>query len=45
MGIYMIRDLLKAVRDISSLVDIHYIRQKEPKGLGDAVCDTTRRCY
>jgi UTP--glucose-1-phosphate uridylyltransferase len=30
-------DLLKKVRDISSLIDIHYIRQKEPKGLGDAV--------
>ncbi len=30
-------DLLKLVRDISSLVDIHYIRQKEPKGLGDAI--------
>lgn len=30
-------DLLKLVKDISSLADIHYIRQKEPKGLGDAV--------
>ena len=30
-------DLLKKVRAISSLIDIHYIRQKEPKGLGDAV--------
>lgn len=30
-------DLLKLVRDISSLVDIHYIRQKEPRGLGDAI--------
>lgn len=30
-------DLLKIVQDISSLVDIHYIRQKEPLGLGDAV--------
>ena len=30
-------DLLKLVRDVSSLVDIHYIRQKEPNGLGDAV--------
>ncbi len=29
--------LLKEVKDISSLADIHYIRQKEPKGLGDAV--------
>ena len=30
-------ELLKEVKDISSLVDIHYIRQKEPRGLGDAV--------
>ena len=29
--------LLKEIKDISSLVDIHYIRQKEPRGLGDAV--------
>ena len=31
------QDLLKTVREISSFVDIHYIRQKEPRGLGDAV--------
>lgn len=30
-------DLLKIVQDISNLVDIHYIRQKEPKGLGHAI--------
>ena len=30
-------ELLGGLKDISSLVDIHYIRQKEPKGLGDAV--------
>jgi UTP--glucose-1-phosphate uridylyltransferase len=30
-------DLLKEINDISSLVDIHYIRQKDPLGLGDAV--------
>ena len=30
-------ELLQEVKNISSLVDIHYIRQKEPKGLGDAV--------
>lgn len=30
-------ELLKLVRGVSSLVDIHYIRQKEPNGLGDAV--------
>lgn len=29
--------MLKVVQDVSSLVDFHYIRQKEPKGLGDAV--------
>lgn len=29
--------LLKALQDISSLADIHYIRQKEPRGLGDAI--------
>ena len=30
-------ETLKTVRDVSSLVDIHYIRQKEPRGLGDAI--------
>ncbi len=30
-------NLLKEVKDISSLADIHYIRQKDPKGLGDAI--------
>ncbi len=30
-------ELLREVKDVSSLVDLHYIRQKEPKGLGDAV--------
>lgn len=29
--------LLKIVQEISSMVDIHYIRQKEPRGLGDAI--------
>ena len=28
---------LRTVQEISSLVDIHYIRQKEPRGLGDAI--------
>lgn len=28
---------LQKVRDISNLADIYYIRQKEPKGLGDAI--------
>ncbi|WP_309089161.1 UTP--glucose-1-phosphate uridylyltransferase GalU [Domibacillus sp.] len=30
-------DLLQKVRHSSNLADIHYIRQKEPKGLGHAV--------
>ena len=30
-------ELLKLVQDVSELVDIHYIRQKEPRGLGHAV--------
>jgi UTP--glucose-1-phosphate uridylyltransferase len=29
--------MLKVVQDVSSLIDIHYIRQKEPRGLGDAI--------
>lgn len=30
-------DLLHLVQDISNMVNIHYIRQKEPKGLGHAI--------
>lgn len=30
-------NLLNLVEDISNMVDIHYIRQKEPKGLGHAI--------
>lgn len=30
-------ELLKLVREISNMVDITYIRQKEPKGLGHAI--------
>jgi UTP--glucose-1-phosphate uridylyltransferase len=30
-------DLLHIIRDISSMTDVHYIRQKEPKGLPDAI--------
>lgn len=30
-------ELLAQVRDISNLVNIHYIRQKEPRGLGHAI--------
>lgn len=31
------RDLLDIVRQTSSLAEIHYVRQKEPRGLGHAV--------
>ncbi|MBP3360122.1 MAG: UTP--glucose-1-phosphate uridylyltransferase GalU [Clostridia bacterium] len=30
-------ELLKAVREVSQMVDVHFIRQKEQKGLGHAV--------
>lgn len=30
-------ELLKQVRDISNMVNIHFIRQKEPRGLGHAI--------
>ncbi len=30
-------DLLREIRKISNIVNIHYIRQKEPKGLGHAI--------
>ena len=30
-------EMLEMVQDISNMVNIHYIRQKEPKGLGHAV--------
>ena len=30
-------EMLKMVRDIADMVDIHFIRQKEPKGLGHAI--------
>ncbi|MFD3155988.1 UTP--glucose-1-phosphate uridylyltransferase GalU [Haloimpatiens sp. FM7330] len=30
-------ELLKMVKDISSMVQIYYVRQKEPKGLGHAI--------
>lgn len=30
-------DLLKMVRDISDMINIQYVRQKEPRGLGHAV--------
>jgi UTP--glucose-1-phosphate uridylyltransferase len=30
-------DLLQTIREISSMVNVHYIRQKEPKGLPDAI--------
>lgn len=31
------QELLDMVKDISNMVDIYYIRQKEPKGLGHAI--------
>ncbi|SHH22847.1 UTP--glucose-1-phosphate uridylyltransferase GalU [Tepidibacter thalassicus] len=31
------KDLLEIVRNISNMINIHYIRQKEPKGLGHAI--------
>jgi UTP--glucose-1-phosphate uridylyltransferase len=30
-------DLIKKLEDVSKLADIHFIRQKNPRGLGDAV--------
>ncbi|WP_105617549.1 UTP--glucose-1-phosphate uridylyltransferase GalU [Vallitalea okinawensis] len=30
-------ELLKIARDVSEIANIHYIRQKEPKGLGQAI--------
>lgn len=30
-------ETLRTIQEISSFVDIHYIRQKEPRGLGDAI--------
>jgi len=35
-------NLLKMVRDFSCLADIHYIRQREPRGLGDAILRAKR---
>lgn len=31
------QDLLELVRKVSNMVDIHFIRQKEPRGLGHAI--------
>ncbi len=31
------KEMLKMVKDISNMVNIHYIRQKEPKELGHAI--------
>lgn len=31
------QEMLELVREISDMVDIHYIRQKEPRGLGHAI--------
>ncbi|WP_422123951.1 UTP--glucose-1-phosphate uridylyltransferase GalU [Planococcus sp. X10-3] len=35
-------ELLKEIQAISNMVNIHYIRQKEPKGLGHAVACASR---
>jgi UTP--glucose-1-phosphate uridylyltransferase len=35
-------DLLEMVQGISNLVNIHYVRQKEPKGLGHAIYSARR---
>lgn len=35
-------DLLNEVQDITNLANIHYIRQKEPKGLGHAIACASR---
>ena len=35
-------ELLKDIQDISALADIHFIRQKEAKGLGDAILKAQR---
>lgn len=35
-------DLLSEVQDITNLANIHYIRQKEPKGLGHAIACASR---
>jgi UTP--glucose-1-phosphate uridylyltransferase len=35
-------EVLKSIRDVSNLADIHYIRQKEPLGLGHAVLKTEK---
>ncbi|SCJ37324.1 UTP--glucose-1-phosphate uridylyltransferase [uncultured Clostridium sp.] len=31
------KEMLEMVREISDMVNIHFIRQKEPKGLGHAI--------
>jgi UTP--glucose-1-phosphate uridylyltransferase len=36
--------LCEQTEDLSNMVDIHYIRQKEQKGLGDAILHAERHC-
>lgn len=36
------QDMLEQIQDISRMANIHYIRQKEPKGLGHAVACASR---
>ena len=37
-------ELFKQTKELSSMVDIHYIRQKDQKGLGDAVLHAEKHC-
>src|SRR5271157_5356983 len=36
--------LYEQTENLSNMVDIHYIRQKEQKGLGDAILHAERHC-
>ena len=38
------KELLEIVQNISNMINIHYIRQKEPRGLGDAIVDNEVPC-
>lgn len=37
-------NLLEQVKNLSSMADIHYIRQKDQKGLGDAILHAEKHC-
>ena len=38
------KELLEIVQNISNMINIHYIRQKEPRGLGDDIVDNEVPC-